>query len=192
MQEELTERQMNLISDLYDINTRVGHLNRNLLLLAKIENAQYKEMEDIDPGHFIKVSLPMYEALQDGLRLSVFDNRTHPGIVRANPALLECLLNNLIINAMRHTTTIGSEIKIIIGDCSLAVSNQGEGKALDSQALFQRFRFGDTKKVGNGLGLSIVKAICDYHKWSVQYSFESGFHVFTVLLKKINQNSLLV
>lgn len=191
MQEELTERQMNLISDLYDINTRVGHLNRNLLLLAKIENAQYKEMEDIDPGHFIKVSLPMYEALQDGLRLSVFDNRTHPGIVRANPALLECLLNNLIINAMRHTTTIGSEIKIIIGDCSLAVSNQGEGKALDSQALFQRFRFGDTKKVGNGLGLSIVKAICDYHKWSVQYSFENGFHVFTVWLKKINQDSQL-
>ena len=41
MQEELDERSMNLVSDLYDLNTRMEHLNRNLLLLAKIENSQY-------------------------------------------------------------------------------------------------------------------------------------------------------
>ena len=44
MQEELDERSMNLVSDLYDLNTRMEHLNRNLLLLAKIENSQYTEM----------------------------------------------------------------------------------------------------------------------------------------------------
>lgn len=35
MQEELDERSMSLVSDLYDLNTRMEHLNRNLLLLAK-------------------------------------------------------------------------------------------------------------------------------------------------------------
>lgn len=183
MQEELNERQMNLISDLYDINTRIGHLNRNLLLLAKIENAQYQEMEDIDLMSFINTSLPMYEALKNGLRLSVRDNRTCQSMLRANFTLLECLLNNLIVNAMRHTTVANGEVGIIVGDSYLTVNNEGEGIPLDVQTLFQRFRFGDTKKVGNGLGLAIVKAICDYHKWKIQYSFENNLHVFTVLLK---------
>lgn len=183
MQEELNERQMKLVSDLYDINTRIGHLNRNLLLLAKIENFQYKEMEDIDLPSFINASLPMYEALQNRLRLSVKDNREHPFLLRANPTLLECLLNNLIVNAMRHTSVANGEIGIIVGDNYLAVNNVGEGKSLDAQTLFQRFHFGDTHKVGNGLGLSIVKAVCDYHQWKIQYSFENNLHIFTVLLK---------
>ena len=57
MQEELDERSMNLVSDLYDLNTRMEHLNRNLLLLAKIENSQYTEMEEVDLGSFIRESM---------------------------------------------------------------------------------------------------------------------------------------
>ncbi len=187
MQEDLNERQMNLVSDLYDISIRIGHLNRNLLLLAKIENAQYTQLEDIDLFGLTNTLLPMYGVLQNGLSISVKDHRVKQSTLRANTILLECLLNNLIINAIRHTTNANGKIEIIVGDDRLSVSNEAEGEALDGQTLFQRFRSGDTQKVGNGLGLSIVKAICDFHGWSVQYSFGNNRHTFTVWLKKINQ-----
>ena len=191
MQEDLNERQMSLVSDLYDINIRIGHLNRNLLLLAKIENAQYTKLEDIDLFNVTNTLLPMYGVLQNGLSISIEDHRTRQSTLRANINLLECLLNNLIINAIRHTTSANGEIKIVIEDDSLSVSNEAEGEALDGQTLFQRFRSDNTKKVGNGLGLSIAKAICDFHGWSVQYSFSNNRHIFTVWLKKTNQHAQL-
>lgn len=184
MQEEMNERQMHLVSDLYNQNTRMGYLNRNLLLLAKIDNAQYTEMEAVDLRDFINASLPAYSALQNNLSVSVSDRRIQPCTVQVNTILLGCLFNNLVVNAIRHTPTEHGEIEISINKDCITVSNEGDGTPLNSEVLFQRFRPGDSRKVGNGLGLSIVKAICDYHGWEVQYSFEDNRHIFTILLKK--------
>lgn len=186
MQEELNERQMQLVSSLYDLNTRMGHLNRNLLLLAKIENAQYTEMEDIDWGCFIKKALPTYDVLLHGLSLSIADCRkVEHGTLRANAILLECLLNNLVVNAIRHTMMPQGHIEIRLDDNSLSVSNEADGYALDTQTLFRRFRSGEPQRIGNGLGLSIVKAICDYHGWGIEYIYKDNRHLFIVQLKKV-------
>ena len=52
------------------------HLNRNLLLLAKIENSQYTEMEEVDLGSFIRESMPTYNVLHSDLNISFLDQRT--------------------------------------------------------------------------------------------------------------------
>ena len=93
MQEELDERSMNLVSDLYDLNTRMEHLNRNLLLLAKIENSQYTEMEEVDLGSFIRESMPTYNVLHSDLNISFLDQRTCHVVHNVNTILLSCLLN---------------------------------------------------------------------------------------------------
>jgi len=185
MQEQLNERQMRLVSSLYDLNTRMGHLNRNLLLLAKIENAQYTKMEFIELGDFIRDSLPSYDMFLHGLSLILIDERKNSSTIRANAILLSCLLNNLIINAIRHTVSLNSEIRIILEDGRVSISNESDDGPLDEGALFLRFRSGNSKLVGNGLGLAIVKSICDYHGWKIQYSFLNKRHVFTVFFKMI-------
>lgn len=181
MQEDLTESQMRLVSDLYGLTMRMGHLNRNLLLLAKIDNAQYAATEEVDIITLLSGSQPLYDALQGGASLRVDDRRTnHHTMVRANSVLLECLLKNLIVNAIRHSAS-GSEVRIIVEDKSLTVSNaSADGKPLDRETLFHRFRSGDVRQKGNGLGLAIVKAVCDLHRWAVEYRFEEGNHCFSV------------
>lgn len=152
-------------------------------------------------------SLPLYEALQNGTTLKLVDENDantkdigysyhHHLKVQANPVLLECLLKNLIVNAIRHSPSKG-EIQLIVGNHQLIVSNDSidrkNGKPLDSKTLFQRFRSGDNlqsspntpsieapRQKGNGLGLAIVKAICDFHHWSIKYHFEDGKHQFIV------------
>ena len=188
MQENLNESEMNIVGDLYNMTIRMGHLNRNLLLLAKIENEQYTSLQDIDIAATIAESLPLYETLQNGTSMRLLDQRTDKSAkTRANPVLLECLLKNLIVNAIRHSTS-GGEILITVSDSGLAVSNAAaDGKPLDSSTLFCRFRSGGSRQKGNGLGLAIVKAICDFHHWTVEYGFKDGRHVFAVTTKDLRK-----
>lgn len=184
MQEDLTESQMHLVSDLYRLTMRMGHLNRNLLLLAKIDNAQYAATEEVDIIALLSDSQPLYDALQDGTSLRVDNRRTnHHTMVRANSVLLECLLKNLIVNAIRHSAS-GSEVRIIVEDENLTVCNMStDGKPLDKETLFRRFRSSDVRQNGNGLGLAIVKAVCDLHHWTIEYRFEAGMHCFSVYFR---------
>lgn len=181
MQEEMNERQMQLVADLYQLTMRMSHLNRNLLLLAKIDNAQYSKQEEVDMAALISESLPVYGVLQGSNPIHVDDCRSdRRTLLRANPVLLECLLKNLIVNAIRHSSSDG-DIRILLEDHRLTVSNpSAEGSPLDAEMLFRRFRSGDMRKEGNGLGLAIVKAICDFHGWTVRYTFEEGKHIFIV------------
>ena len=106
--------------------------------------------------------------------------------------LLSCLLNNLVVNAIRHTAAMDGEIRLLLCDSCFAVSNPADGVSLDARTLFHRFSADDTKAAGNGLGLSIVKAICDYHGWRVQYAFEENHHVFSVHFSLLNSSNSCV
>ena len=182
MQEELTESQMHLVSDLYALTTRMGHLNRNLLLLAKIDNAQYAATEEVDVVALLSGLRSLYETLNDdSATLHVDDRRSScHTTVRANSVLMECLLKNLVVNAMRHSA-VGNEVQVVVEDRCLTVNNMSvDGEPLDTDNLFRRFKSSDARQKGNGLGLAIVKAICDLHHWTVEYRFADGQHCFSV------------
>lgn len=180
MQEEMNERQMNIVSDLYNLTMRMSHLNRNLLLLAKIENAQYATTEEVDIATLLAETLPLYGVIQSGVPVSVSDlrndRRRH---LRANKVLLECLLKNLMVNALRNTPE-GGDVTVTLTDKSMIVSNTAEDGSLDDELLFRRFRNGAVGAHGNGLGLAIVRSVCDYHRWRVDYCFALGRHRFGV------------
>lgn len=191
MQEKLGEKEMKLVSDLYQMTMRMGHLNRNLLLLAKIENSQYTTLQEVDVVEMLSEFMSLYDALQYKAELKLKDERKDKNKkIQANPILLECLLKNLIVNAIRHSSSKG-DIQIVVSDNDLMVSNEaGNGKPLNTKTLFRRFYSGDSlqsedgssemRKKGNGLGLAIVKAICNFHHWTVEYHFKGGRHQFVV------------
>jgi len=93
---------------------------------------------------------------------------------------LESLINNLVINAVRHNREDG-EITITVKGRQLNVENTSDEAALNANLIFNRFYHPSEKTKGNGLGLAIVKAICDYHGWSIFYKYTDKRHVFTVV-----------
>lgn len=181
MLEDLNERQMKLVSDLYELTSRMNHLNRNLLLLAKIENSQYSTFTNIDLASVITHALPQYEVLLCGATIRFSDSRTtNFSPLQANEILVNSLLNNLIVNAIRHTD-VGEEIRITLTDNNLTVSNPSAvGESLDAGRLFLRFSHTGESQKGNGLGLAIVKAICDFHHWTINYHFADRQNNFVV------------
>lgn len=182
----ITESQAAIIQDLYQMNSRLSHLSRNLLLLAKMENSQFERSEDIDVVAVLSEQLPLLENLVGGISLRR-DFRSGSLPVKANRVLLESLTNNLVVNAVRHNRPDG-EVTVAVVGRTLVVSNTADGPALNANLIFNRFYRPAGQTKGNGLGLAIVKAVCDYHGWAVAYSYRfsasganhSGMHEFCV------------
>lgn len=135
-------------------------------------------MEDIRLSRFLDELTPFLQSIAGDLFL--YEEFTDSALtVRANRTLLESLVNNLVVNAVRHNRPKG-EIYLLVSGRELTVSNTSDEPALDARLIFNRFYRPSEKVKGNGLDLAIVRAICEYHGWTVAYRYEEGMHRFTV------------
>ncbi|HEX7870590.1 MAG TPA: HAMP domain-containing sensor histidine kinase [Chryseobacterium sp.] len=174
---DLTEKQYEIAEEMNRALTRSSRINKNLLLLAKIENNQFENSE-IQLDELVG---QCFETLQEHFHQK---NITVSSVINSNikavgnVALTEVLINNLLINAIRHTPNSGT-IKIELNENSFQVYNSGSEK-LNSDLLFKRFSRFSSDNNGSGLGLAIIKEICRFHHWEIEYSFKNNFHVFSV------------
>lgn len=176
--ENLTARQALEIQQIYQEIRHMSRLSRNLLLLSKIENNQYRALKEINLSEKIASLLPNLESLAGDIAIST-DLSDRALVVSCNETLLESLLNNLIVNAVRHNKA-GGLIRITLAGGRLAIANQSDEPPLDASHIFSRFYRVKSNQKGNGLGLAIVKSICDFHHWGIGYRHEHGCHVFEV------------
>jgi len=177
-QPDLTEQQAEIVQSLYEVSARLTRLNKNLLLLAKIDNRQYKEMELIDLVQMIEKVLSLLSGFTQEITIRE-EIQVASLLVQANRALLESLINNLVVNAVRHNIANG-EISIIIKPNLLIISNTSSEGMLNKESVFERFHNPSEKIKGNGLGLAIAKAICNLHGWEIEYQYKSERHEFIV------------
>jgi signal transduction histidine kinase len=175
---ELTQEQAELVGNLFDGMDRITHLNKSLLLLSKIENRQFFDTEKIDLKETIRKSIDAYQRQASEKNLSVTYNIHEPAIVDANPILLEVLISNLISNAIRHSPYAGSVVIAGTKDFIL-VSNTGSPLE-HPEKMFQRFHRESRTILGNGLGLSIVKKVCDVSSYKITYNYMSSMHHFRI------------
>ncbi len=101
-----------------------------------------------------------------GIDLGVDIKVPHLKIQGSEVLLSECI-GNLIDNAVRYCPR-GSHVTIRLCDRSLSVIDDGPGIPSQYQnKVFNRFFRGDSKELGSGLGLSIVKEIALQHSLKV-------------------------
>lgn len=185
--EDLTEKQYHIAEEMNRTLSRSSRINKNLLLLAKIDNNQFGNSEII----FDELLNQSMEILQEHFEQKniTVKSEIFPEVkVNGNIALTEILINNLILNAIRHTTENGS-IHIKLTSSVFEIANSGNQK-LNADSLFKRFSRSSKDNNGSGLGLAIVKEICKSQKWNIDYKFEKNYHVFSIIIKnsKLIQN----
>lgn len=181
--EQATSVQMNQILLLEDAVMRMSKLYKGLLLLAKIENKQFKETDQIDVVTASKriVSLLTFQLQLKNLILSEVYQES---IIKSNPNLMDILLTNLLNNAIQYAPE-GSTIYLNVLSGSIEVRNPGIPLSFPEEKVFDRFQKGDHADAfhGNGLGLAIVKQICDTFQYNIQYSFNEDMHLFKIIFK---------
>lgn len=177
--QDLTEKQYQIAEEMNRALSRSSRINKNLLLLAKIDNKQF----DSETFHLDEVLNQSLEILQEHFEqknISVKTEISDNVKVNGNIGLTEVLINNLILNAIRHTSINGS-ILIRLSQSEFEVSNSGTGK-LNGDLLFKRFSRFSKDNNGSGLGLAIVQEICKSQNWTIDYRFENNNHIFSVKL----------
>jgi len=177
-QERMTERQSQLLQGIYASVRRMTRLQESLLLLTKIDNRQFSSIDDIRVDLVVLDKVQQLQELLHARNLQCRLDLSETSIP-ANRELIDILLNNLFSNAIRHNVKDG-EIHAQLRPSLLRVSNTGPGEALDSSRIFRRFYKNPDQPGNNGLGLSIIKQICDTTAMAVRYEFAAGQHSFTI------------
>lgn len=177
--QDLTEKQYQIAEEMNRALSRSSRINKNLLLLAKIDNKQF-DSETFHLDELLNQSLEILQEHFEQKNISVKTEISDNVKVNGNIGLTEVLINNLIINAIRHTSINGS-ILIRLSQSEFEVSNSGTGK-LNGDLLFKRFSRFSKDNNGSGLGLAIVQEICKSQNWTIDYRFENNNHIFSVKL----------
>jgi signal transduction histidine kinase len=175
-----TSEQAGLINDLAEMNNRLSHLNKSLLLLTKIENYYFHERELIQPDELLKRIIMQLQHLADAREISLLYKEDEPiPTLYANRILVELLLTNLISNAIRHNYEKGI---VLVGFTAgmLSIKNTGQDFGLDEVRIFDRFGKQSAHAYGTGLGLAISKKITELYGYPLTYRFERGFHIFSL------------
>jgi signal transduction histidine kinase len=159
-----------------DASERANGLVDSLLVLARSEAQSGRRLvrkvpTDLSAGVSAALSAVRSEAERLKLEVSA-DLRSAP--VVGDPSLLDRLAGNLVENAVRYNHRHGRlwvRTGANVEHAWLVVGNTGfEVDQADVPGLFEPFRRGGRERTGargSGLGLSIVRAVCDAHGGTV-------------------------
>ncbi len=178
MQYDNDETRLNDLSKIEMAVNRILKINQGLLLLAKIENRQFKELEKLNLVEYLQQSLSDFEELSSAKNLSIHLESKNEHIL-FNKSLLIVLLNNVIGNAIRHNQDNGF-IKIRFMANTLTIENSGKPLTVDPSTLFNRFVKSNPSAQSTGLGLAIVKTIGDELGLDIDYKYYNSTHTITI------------
>lgn len=175
----LNKEQLSVVNSLNNDISRLNRLNKNLLLLSKIDNESYLEKSTIVLNDYIEKHLDFFTEQAEAKNITIITEFTDVLSINGNPALTEVLINNLFLNAIRHNEKNG-KIIIRINRNQLTFLNTGQSIPLAIDKMFNRFSKINPSSQGNGLGLAIIKKITELNNWEIKYTFENQLHSFSV------------
>ncbi len=137
---------------------RITRLAASLLLLAREAEPQAREA--------LCLAREIEDCWQSLGGTPALDNRVPPeAALRADPALLQLVLRNLLENAIRHGG--GTTVQCRLAGKRLEIRDQGPGLGSGNpERLFERFQR-QGPGAGHGLGLTLVRHACQASGWQV-------------------------
>lgn len=179
--EGMTEQQMEQLDEIYATLGRAVKLNKSLLLLSRIENGQYTEMEDVSVDEILDELLPDLTDIYKHKQVRLMRKREEQSfIIRCNHSLAQILVSNLVKNSLLHNGE-GGELQVLTTPTSLVIKNTGD-VPLEGEKLFRRFYHGmDGKKDSTGLGLAIAHSIALSSSLKLTYEWQDSMHTFRLV-----------
>lgn len=173
----LDDVHLTVLNDIQKNSKRLSKLNKGLILLTKIDNQQFNELETIDINSLINSLVEDVQDISNIKNMKFQVSEKNKLNLEMDKVLADVLFSNLIGNAIKHTPKNG-QITIQIENGYFTISNSGEKDIVNSKQLFQRYYKEDKHSPSLGLGLAIVKKICDFYGFIIQYQFAQNKHHF--------------
>ncbi len=179
-------------------NNKEKYLPELLLQIEDIENItkdltySLKLEDKVKPGDHCKTSIitSNFNSLEELAKLNSIkiNKKIIDQEVLINEELLLILVTNLVKNAILYTTDkfVHMNSEIINDEFVLIIKNRGEIPKEDLEKVFESFYRSDKIKInksGSGLGLFIVKQICQIYSYPYKIFNDNGYVVAKVQIK---------
>ncbi len=166
--ETLNEREMERLMDMQQTIQKLKKIINSLLLLSKVNNAQYLKTETVPLHELVQELFEEWEPLAEDRNLELnLEIRDEFDAKSSNGSLCHIMIQNALSNAMKYSYK-GSTIKLvgILGPDEYQLSVLNEGPAI-SDELMDQVASGlvflkDAKKESSGYGLQIIYRIASF------------------------------
>lgn len=171
---QLPDRVHRQIERIARAGNRMSQMIEVLLLLAR-ESQPDKEDETKERCSLKEICLEVCEQhqfLTHNKMLTLRSNVIHDFNVEAPKAIIAILLGNLVRNALIYTQK--GEVVITVNAGQITIKDTGPGIPEEQlKKIFQR-HYRSHESRGNGIGLAIVKRICERQQWQIEIKSEVG------------------
>lgn len=141
-----------------------------LLHLVRAERGTGGAASNQEVGALVGQLVENYRPLLEGRDLELEVEVSGPLNVIAPEAVVAVVLGNLVGNAIRYTDQ--GRVDIRVGGGQVSIRDTGPGISEDElpQVFDRHFRGRDAGGKGSGLGLTIVKRLCDLYGWEIAFA----------------------
>ncbi|HEY4107599.1 HAMP domain-containing sensor histidine kinase [Puia sp.] len=195
MESDIRDEQAVLIAEMQNALERLSRIHSSLTLLTKLENKEYEAKEPVSMSNLVRETLNSLDELiqMKSLRLDVHIEK---GVyVPLHLALADLLITNLISNAIRHNVPpVGGTgfIRVDLSREGLVLVNSGREPRVPTAELFERFKKGNAGSDSIGIGLAIVRQICELSGFDIVYEYSEGRHGVAIsFLSRVPASKLL-
>lgn len=170
--EDLDHSSLERLYEIQQTAVRLTRLSNALLLISRVENKQFEMADEIEITQIVEQVLKELTDFIEIKKLTIKTDLSRQAVLKGNNELIHSAIYNIVQNAIKFSPD-GGKIRIRVSDNDsghtvLSVEDEGPGIPEDLiDQVFDRFRKeGKLSRHGSsspGLGLSIVKSICELH-----------------------------
>jgi len=186
--ENLSEEEKKLVNAAHNSILKLSRLGKSLSLISKIENQEFANFEKINFTEVIKKVLKNFEELIELKSIQLKTDLESNVRGKMDPVLADILLTNLLQNSIKHNHQ-GGMIAITLSQKILEIVNTGNPPEVPPSELFERFKKSQNNHDSLGLGLSIVREICDLSGLDIAYNYIDKYHRIRVSLSLIKEKT---
>ena len=172
-QDDLPEKTRERIRRIERAARQSTELTQALLLLSRNERQAPNDGETSDVGSLIDQVIDTHRAQLGNKPVEVRVEKVGAPMVATPAPVLAVALGNLVGNAFKYTQS--GSVNVRVEPSRVVVEDTGPGFKEDSGKLFERgYRGENTIGKGAGLGLAIVRRLCDLYGWRVTLAPRAG------------------
>ena len=179
MESDIRDDQASLIAEMQNALEKLSRIHSSLTLLTRLENKEYTVETPVCVSALARETLDSLEELIQIKSLSLHAQIEEKVYIPLHNALADLLLTNLVSNSIRHNIP-GGEISFILNRAGLVISNTGREPQVPVSELFERFKKGHPSSDSIGIGLAIVRQICELMNFNIVYEYASGLHIIAI------------
>ncbi len=168
------ESGIKIIQNVYD----------ELVYIVQKDRLEYRR-ESIDLSGFLQERVEFFSSIALGNHLQLHTKIDKNLQLNINPIELQRLIDNNLSNAMKYSKPYSVVTVSALWEEAIILEFSTKSKPIKSQeSLFEPHYQEELNKGGFGLGLSLVKEICQKYGYTIELLHSEGYNIFRYRLKE--------